>query len=121
MEADLNSLCTVVERKSNDLIQLQKELRRLNVVSDELSNLITETGDNVRFLLHYLFLPGEIFSAKLEGLCEEVESALAYLDVLCHTDDMQNIKLEQRFQLALYRERKMADLNEVKSKTRIFN
>jgi len=96
VDADLQLLQTVVERKSNDLMELQKELRRLSIVSDELSNLITET-------------------AKLEGLCEEVESAMAYLDVLCHTEDMQSIKLEQRFQMALYRERKMADLNEAKT------
>jgi len=96
IDTDLHSLTSVVERKSTDLMQLQKELRRLSVVSDELSNLITET-------------------AKLEGLCEEVESALAYLDVLCHTEDAQNIKLEQRFQLALYRERKVAELNESKT------
>lgn len=123
--SELKRLCNNVNRQTENYNLLNREIASLPKFSDELSNLVAETGIvRLNFLNFAIFLMSKrvfVFTAKLEGLCEEVESALSYLEILCQTQDMEHVKLEQRFQLALYREKKMAALNDAKSKFYVFN
>ncbi len=68
--------------------------------------------DNV--LLLVLCLRGAFVSASLQGLCEEVETGLIYLEAVCDTQQLQERKLDARFGLALHREATIARLNDAK-------
>ena len=56
----------------------------------------------------------ECIVAKLQGLCEEVESALAYLEVICDTQEFQEKRLDSNFAFSLYREKKIVEFTEAK-------
>lgn len=85
---------------ASGMLCLKRELGTLDRVAEDLSNLVTET-------------------AKLQGLCEEVESSLAYLDVICDTQGYQEQRLDANFNFSLYRERKVAEFSETKAKMAI--
>ncbi|XP_076391631.1 dystrobrevin binding protein dysbindin isoform X3 [Megachile rotundata] len=52
----------------------------------------------------------------LQEMFEEVESAIYRLEDLNEMLDLQNRQLDHRFQLALYKEKKLAELNVIKAK-----
>lgn len=53
---------------------------------------------------------------ELEGLFEEVESALLSLEDVIETQQLQEQQLDQRFQLALHKEKRLAGYEETKMK-----
>lgn len=53
---------------------------------------------------------------ELEGLFEDVECCLLHLEDIIETQELQEKQLDHRFQLALYKERKLAEYEEVKVK-----
>lgn len=56
-----------------------------------------------------LFIPGE-----LEGVFEEVEDALMNLEDVIEIQELQERQLDHRFQLAMYKEKKLADFEDMK-------
>uniref|UniRef100_A0A914V883 Uncharacterized protein n=1 Tax=Plectus sambesii TaxID=2011161 RepID=A0A914V883_9BILA len=55
------------------------------------------------------------FSAQLQCLCDEVDRALAYLQVVSETQLFQERKLDAKFAFALHREAKIAEITETKA------
>ncbi|GIY13107.1 uncharacterized protein CDAR_420701 [Caerostris darwini] len=53
---------------------------------------------------------------ELEGLFEEVEDALINLEDVIETQELQERQLDHRFQLAMYKEKKLADFEDMKAK-----
>ncbi|GBN05310.1 hypothetical protein AVEN_67889-1 [Araneus ventricosus] len=53
---------------------------------------------------------------ELEGLFEEVEDALVNLEDVIETQELQERQLDHRFQLAMYKEKKLADFEDMKEK-----
>ncbi|XP_055943222.1 dysbindin-like [Argiope bruennichi] len=53
---------------------------------------------------------------ELEGLFEEVEDALVNLEDVIETQELQERQLDHRFQLAMYKEKKLADFEDMKAK-----
>lgn len=61
-----------------------------------------------------LDLMGKI--GELEGVFEEVEDALMNLEDVIETQELQERQLDHRFQLAMYKEKKYADFENMKAK-----
>lgn len=55
-----------------------------------------------------------LISGSLQELFEEVETSLTNLEDLNEILDLQSRQLDHRFQLALYKEKKLSELNGVK-------
>ncbi|XP_054710676.1 dysbindin-A-like [Uloborus diversus] len=53
---------------------------------------------------------------ELEGVFEEVEDALMNLEDVIETQELQERQLDHRFQLAMYKEKKLADFEDMKVK-----
>ncbi|GFT95826.1 dysbindin [Trichonephila clavipes] len=53
---------------------------------------------------------------ELEGLFEEVEDALINLEDVIEIQELQERQLDHRFQLAMYKEKKLADFEDMKAK-----
>ncbi|KFM82686.1 Dysbindin, partial [Stegodyphus mimosarum] len=53
---------------------------------------------------------------ELEGIFEEVEDALMNLEDVIETQELQERQLDHRFQLAMYKEKKLADFEDMKVK-----
>ncbi|KAG8200302.1 hypothetical protein JTE90_028486 [Oedothorax gibbosus] len=53
---------------------------------------------------------------ELEGLFEEVEDALVNLEDVIEIQELQERQLDHRFQLAMYKEKKLADFEDMKAK-----
>ncbi|GFT72270.1 uncharacterized protein NPIL_38601, partial [Nephila pilipes] len=51
---------------------------------------------------------------ELEGLFEEVEDALINLEDVIEIQELQERQLDHRFQLAMYKEKKLADFEDMK-------
>ena len=56
------------------------------------------------------------FTGTLESLIGDVELALLALEDTIDAREMQEKQLDQRFQLAMYQERRKAEFNELASK-----
>lgn len=56
----------------------------------------------------------------LEGLFDEVEKALIQFEDLVETRELQDRELDHRFQLALYKERKLSVLENVRGNSNLF-
>lgn len=54
------------------------------------------------------------FAGELEGLFEEVEDALVNLEDVIEIQELQERQLDHRFQLAMYKEKKLADFEDMK-------
>lgn len=61
-----------------------------------------------------MMLMGKI--GELEGIFEEVEDALINLEDTIETQELQERQLDHRFQLALYKEKKLADFEALRAK-----
>ena len=55
-----------------------------------------------------------VTTGTLQEMFEEVEGAIYRLEDLNEMLDLQNRQLDHRFQLALYKEKKLAELNVIK-------
>jgi hypothetical protein len=55
-----------------------------------------------------------ISAGALQGLYEDVEGALFQLEDMVETQDLQERQLDHRFQFALYKEKKLSELEVVR-------
>jgi hypothetical protein len=57
----------------------------------------------------------------LQESCDDVEAALARLEDMVETQDLQGRQLDHRFQLAMYKEKKLAGLEALRCESNIYN
>lgn len=97
---ELGKLGAKCHHGATGLMYLKKEVGTLGVLAEDLSDLVAQT-------------------AKLQGLCEEVDMAMSYLEVICDTQEFQEKRLDANFNFSLYRERKIAEFNDAKAEMAI--
>lgn len=97
-EADklISSIYEKLEKEWNNVICLNTTLAYIPKINGAIQDLMDQIG-------------------TLQELFEEVETALYKLEDLNEMLDLQGKQLDHRFQLALYKEKKLAELNAVKS------
>ncbi|XP_023224973.1 dysbindin-like [Centruroides sculpturatus] len=85
------------EEKLNAIQQLNSQLSLLPKLHNSIQALMTKIGE-------------------LEGLFEEVESSILYLEDMIETQELQEKQLDYRFQLALFQKKKLAEYEQTKVK-----
>lgn len=85
------------EEKLNGIQQLNSQLSLLPKLHTSIQALMTKIGE-------------------LEGLFEEVESSVLYLEDMIETQELQEKQLDYRFQLALFQKKKLAEYEQTKVK-----
>lgn len=98
-EADkyITSIYERLEQEWNNVACLNNTLAYIPKINNAIQDLMDQIG-------------------TLQEMFEEVESAIYRLEDLNEVLDLQSRQLDHRFQLALYKEKKLAELNSVKAK-----
>lgn len=93
----VTSIYQKLEHEWNNITCLNNTLAIIPKINNGIQNLMDQIG-------------------TLEEMFEEVEEALYQLEDLNEMLDLQSRQLDHRFQLALYKEKKLSELNSVKAK-----
>lgn len=98
-EADklITSIYERLEQEWNNVACLNSTLAYIPKINSAIQDLMDQIG-------------------TLQEMFEEVEGAIYRLEDLNEVLDLQSSQLDHRFQLALYKEKKLAELNSVKAK-----
>ncbi|KAG1655428.1 Dysbindin-A [Nymphon striatum] len=91
----ITDICSVVEKEWTQIKQLNYEVCMLPQLTNGIQELMTKIGD-------------------IEGLFEDVHSSLINLENMIDEGKMQEKKLDERFHLAMYKERKLAEFETFK-------
>ncbi|XP_046474751.1 dysbindin protein homolog isoform X1 [Neodiprion pinetum] len=86
-----------LEQEWNSVARLNNALASVPKINNDIQNLMDQIG-------------------SLQELFEEVEGAIFEMEDLKETLDLQSSQLDHRFQLALYKEKKLSELDSVRAK-----
>ncbi|XP_015600756.1 dysbindin protein homolog isoform X2 [Cephus cinctus] len=96
-DALIASIHDQLEYEWNNVTQLNNTLAAIPKINNDIQNLMDQIG-------------------TLQELFEEVETSLFQLQDLNETLDLQSRQLDHRFQLALYKEKKLSELDSTRAK-----
>ncbi|KAK0181128.1 hypothetical protein PV327_003437 [Microctonus hyperodae] len=97
VDALIGGVYDKLNKQCNSIIILNGALAAIPKINNAIQNLMDQIG-------------------TLEEAFEEVEAALFRLEDLNETLELQNSQLDHRFQLALYKEKKLTELDSVRGK-----
>lgn len=129
-EADklIGTIYEKLEHEWKSLTCLNSTLAYIPKINNAIQDLMDQIGIiilNVFLIQIYykyekLILNTNIIKGTLQEMFEEVEGAIYHLEDLNEMLDLQSRQLDHRFQLALYKEKKLAELNVIKGTCIIF-
>lgn len=114
-----------LELQWSNIITLNNSLGSIPQINQTLQTLMDQIGEvknqdfslkwfNCKLVFTYMY--DFSLSGSLQELFEEVDSAIFELEDLQQILDLQSSQLDHRFQLALYKEKKLSELKDIRGK-----
>lgn len=117
-QTDWKELHKIAEENASHAQSLDSTIGDLHKNVDKQWNLMMKLSSSLQTLPHLIANSNNLLEeiSRLQNVVEDVEMSLLCLTDIVEMQLLQEHQLESRFRLAMHREKKLADLNNVKAR-----